>query len=134
MIDIVGEKYRYREYLDTVKEAAFILPLVDSTSFLFQPYLGEKITTSLALAIATARIPVVHEAIARLYGVEDMAVMYEDGGLADAMRRAMSLTADDRTRMVSCLQNRRASLLKDSVSNLGSTMYDLGLLASRACQ
>ncbi len=127
IIVLDGEKFGYDDYLEAVMTAAFILPLVDSTSLLFQPYFGEKVTSSLSMALATARIPVVHAAIARLYGIEGMAVTYEDGGLCDAIRRAMALPTDERGEMISGLRECRASLLRNSLSNLRAVMEDLAL-------
>jgi hypothetical protein len=120
-------RFRYGEYFRRISSAGFVLPLVDSSSPVFQPYFEDKITSSISMALGTGSIPVVHQRLAELYGLVDLAIGYPDGGLAAAMKTALDLSEESRLRMAERIEQERRALLDESLDNLASVIGELGL-------
>jgi hypothetical protein len=108
----------YRDFYRMLAAADFILPLVDTSTPLYENYYTDKATTSLMISIGLGVLPVLHSVLAQVYELEDAAICYEDGQLGDAMLRAIDIAPDDGTRLRSRLAARRNALLAQSVANL----------------
>jgi hypothetical protein len=119
--------FRYGECFRRISSAGFVLPLVDSASPLFRPYFEDKITSSISMALGTGSIPVVHQRLAELYHLVDLAIGYPDGGLAAAMKTALDLSDEVRLRMVEHIEQERRRLLDESLDNLANVIGQLGL-------
>jgi hypothetical protein len=123
--DVTGEKPDYRSFLSTIASCGFVLPLVDSSPHL-RMYFQDKITSSISMALAMHRIPVVHQALADLYNLRSLCVDYRGDGLADAMTRALSVPDEARRDIQNGLDTRRRQLLDASCENLYQTLVELG--------
>ena len=119
--------FRYGECFRRISSAGFVLPLVDSTSPLFRPYFEDKITSSISMALGTGSIPVMHQRLAELYDLVDLAIGYPDGGLAAAMKTALELSEEARLRMAERIDQKRQWLLDESLDNLAGVIGELGL-------
>jgi hypothetical protein len=122
LFDVTGGQFKYADYLRTVLSCGFILPLVDSSALVYRPYFEEKVTSSISMALATGRIPVVDHEIARLYELETTAVTYRDGDLAGAMRNALALSTEQCLERSSAIQQYRRDLLDASLNNLEASV------------
>lgn len=119
------DRFTYRDCFQRISSAGFVLPLVDPSSRVFQAYFEDKITSSISMALATGRIPVVHHRLAELYGLVDLAIGYPDGGLGAAMKTALDLSDEARLSMVARLEQTRQALLDESRDNLASVIGEL---------
>lgn len=96
----------YRTYYRLLNSVDFILPLVSPQSH--PEYFRGKSTSSVAAAIGFGKIPVLHQRLAELYGIERSALTYTDD-LAGAMRFALDLPAHE----LAALQTRLLQIKAD---------------------
>lgn len=115
--EVTGE-LTYPEFLRAIASCQFVLALIDRTSDTFASYYQFKLTSSLMMSLAVGVPPIVHAELARLYGLAEASIMYEDGGLADAIKRAAALDADVHQKLTRELSSIRGRLLTQSASNL----------------
>ena len=113
-----GDEVPFSRYLRQLSSSDFILPLVDPTSDQYAQYLMEKITSSMSMSLAFGVVPVAHTRAAEAYGVQQYAITYPDGGLADALRLAIEMPAQRRLELVAGMTGMRDRLLDTSTSNL----------------
>jgi hypothetical protein len=107
----------------------FLLPLVDKTSEMYDSYFHTKLSSSAALASAVAVVPIAHAGFARLYGLDsEQAILYEDGELLNAMRRALDERPGVHRHRREALVTRRTALLAQSVDNLGRALAAIGAI------
>lgn len=118
----------YRKYYATLTGTDFILPLVDDSPP-YRAYLEDKLTSSVVAAIGLVCVPILHRRLAELYGIEDAALQYENGGLAQALRRASELKPDELARLRAALAQKRGELLAASCENIRALLQKLGLPA-----
>lgn len=119
--------FRYAECSRRIAASGFVLPLIEPASPTFRPYLEDKITSSISMALGIGRIPVVHRRIAELYGLTDCSIVHPNRGLAAAMRTALDLSGESRLRMTERIEQERRALLDASADNLASVIAELGL-------
>jgi len=124
---IARESFHFRSYLARASSAGYILPLVDTTSPLFQPYFEDKISSSVPLAIGVGVVPVLHARLAELYGLEAAAVTYRDGQLVRALQEALAWSGEAKSEATRQLTALRDALLAESLENLARALGDLGL-------
>jgi hypothetical protein len=108
----------YRDFYRMLAASDFILPLVDSSTPLYENYYMDKATTSLMISIGLGVLPVLHSGLAQVYELSDAAICYENGQLADGMLRGMDIAPDDAARLRARLAARREAVLAESVANL----------------
>jgi len=96
----------------------FSLPLIDRSDERLRPYFESKLASSIPFAIGLGTPLVAHRDLAAAYGVESCAVLYEDGGLAAAMRQAISSSSQSRATLRSEVNATRDELLAASLENL----------------
>jgi hypothetical protein len=96
----------------------FALPLIDRSDERLRPYFESKLASSIPFAIGLGTPLVAHRDLATAYGVESCAVLYEDGGLAAAMREAISSSSESRANLRSAVNATRDELLAASLENL----------------
>ena len=68
-----------------------------------------------------------HQRLAELYDLVDLAIGYPDGGLAAAMKTALELSEEARLRMAERIDQKRQWLLDESLDNLAGVIGELGL-------
>jgi hypothetical protein len=117
----------YRDYYASVASSDFVLPLVDLTSDAYYPYFVDKLSTSVQNSLAFGIVPIVHADLAASYGISDDSVLYDDGGLDIAIRRALSMSAAEIGSKRSGLLKAREELLARSQENLAQMLFDLGI-------
>ena len=122
----------YQDYYGSMTTASFLLPLVDRTSTAYRAYFLDKITSSVQLAIGLGIVPVIHMELARLYEIEEQSVAYRDGGLTDALKRALNINAEALEPMRNGLVSKKETLLNESIANMRDTLQDIGLTPPRA--
>jgi hypothetical protein len=123
---ITGDLPGYAEYFPAIASCGFVLPLVDSSPHL-RMYFEDKITSSISMAVGMGRIPVVHAALAELYGLDSCALTFNDGDLAASMATALELSGTTRREMCERLTETRRAWLETSEKNLADALHDLGL-------
>jgi hypothetical protein len=116
----------YMELYRAIAASDFILPLIDTTAATYAPYFIDKMTTSLAVGIGLGIPSVIHSRLAELYGVADASICYEDGGLAEAMARAMAMPESERSLLRERLRERRDALLDANEANLRAAVDRVG--------
>ncbi len=123
----IVDGFSYSDSLEGIASSGFVLPLVDTTSPVFAPYFQDKISSSVSMALGVGRIPIIHQHLAEVCGLESLSITYRDGDLAAAMRRALELDGDVRRVMMEGLHARRLKLLRSSLESLRGAINDLGL-------
>jgi len=106
------------QFFDLVAGSDFSLPLIDATYERFRSYLETKLASSVPFAIGLGVPLVSHEELVRAYRVEGTGPAYEDGGLPDAMRRAIASDAAERAAWRTAIAAKREAILGASLANL----------------
>jgi hypothetical protein len=119
----------YKTYYESIAKADFLLPLVDTTSSHYRPYFLDKVTTSLLVSIGIGIVPIIHKQLADLYGVKSESVTYEDGGLPDALKRALCIDNETLKKLHSGFASKRETLLSESIRNMKETLRDLRMIS-----
>jgi len=109
----------YRAYYRLLNSVDFILPLISPESH--PTYFASKSTSSLPATIGFEKIAVLHEALARHYGIEDISFTY-DTDLLGAMRRALNASPDTFADLTARMRQKKAALLKESLHQLASAI------------
>jgi hypothetical protein len=119
----------YKRLFSDAAGSDFLLPLLDKASDTYDSYFHTKLSSSVALAFAVAVVPIVHAAFARLYGLgSEPAILYDDGELLGAMRRALDERPGAHRHRREALVARRTSLLAQSVDNLARALAAIGAI------
>ena len=101
-----------------LSESDFSLPLIDTSRDAYRAYLETKLASSIPFAIGLDVPLVANDALVRAYGIEGTGPAYEDGGLTDAMRRAIASTEEERSGWRDALMAKRDVILEASLENL----------------
>ena len=117
----------YKNFYKIIAQTEFLLPLVDGAGQVYSAYLTEKLSSAVIVAMGLGRIPVLHAKLAALYGIEDAAVAYPDGGLADALRRAFGLAPERLLALRAALWKKRTEELLASRESIRLALHELGL-------
>ena len=105
-------------FFELVKGSDFMLPLIDPSRAAFRAYLETKLASSVPFAIGLG-VPIVgHTALVAAYDILDTGPTYEDGGLAEAMRRAIVSRPEERAQWRAALAAKRDAVLDASLENL----------------
>jgi hypothetical protein len=105
----------YRAYYRLLNNVDFILPLISPE---FHPaYFASKSTSSVAATIGFQKIAVLHEELARHYGVRDISFTYRTDLLA-AMRQALDAPAAVLADLTDRVKQKKAFLLDESRRHL----------------
>ena len=96
----------------------FSLPLLDASRETFRAYLDTKLASSVPFAIGLGVPLVADAALVRAYGIEGTGPAYQDGGLAEAMRRAITSTEAERAGWRTAVATKRDAILEASLENL----------------
>ncbi|HET7828696.1 MAG TPA: hypothetical protein VFL03_04000 [Candidatus Limnocylindrales bacterium] len=99
-------------------ESDFSLPLIDTSRVDFRPYLETKLASSVPFAIGLGVPLVANDALVRAYGIEGTGPTYGDGGLTEALRRAIASSQDERDAWRGALAAKREEILESSLANL----------------
>lgn len=113
------------EYFQLVAGSDFALPLVDRTADRMRPYFKTKLASAIPLAIGLGVPLVIHRELADAYGVEACGVVYEDGGLPEAMRTAIASSERERAGWQEALEATRADLFGASLANLREAIAEV---------
>lgn len=109
-------------YFREIRRCDFLLPLVDESSPTYRPYYTVKVASAVYMSLGLG-IPLVAEsALAATYGVLPGAVTYENGGLAGAMRTAMSMSQSDRHVLSVALDEIRTRSVAGSLESLAASI------------
>lgn len=116
----------YKKYFSVLKSSDFILPLVDTTKECYQPYFKDCASSSIPISIGLEVPCVIHQEMARVYDMVQ-ALTYDDGNLADAMVRALSMSDEEHMRLRADLQKKKEELLTHSLVNIKRVLGELGV-------
>jgi len=105
-------------FFQLIAESDFSLPLIDTSRDVFRAYLETKLTSSVPFAIGLGVPLVANAALVRAYGIEGTGPEYQDGGLTEAMRRAIASTEEERSGWRGALGTKRDAILESSLTNL----------------
>ncbi|MBW4496553.1 MAG: hypothetical protein KME26_26440 [Oscillatoria princeps RMCB-10] len=123
--EVFEEDIPYQKYLYYLSTSDFILPLLDTSSSIYQPYFVTKDSSSLSTAIAL-NVPVVaHQKLAAVHEVTEASIVYEDNGLADAMKQAMEIKKSERELLKKRMAQIKESFLQQSVANMKEAIEGL---------
>jgi glycosyltransferase involved in cell wall biosynthesis len=121
----------YRNYYRLLNSVDFILPLITPDSH--PGYFKSKSDSSMAAAVGFNALPVAHEALARNYGLADIAFTYSDSVLP-AMRRALDISDQDlavrRERLANARQRYLTASMHDLEKAIASLRVDRGVQPS----
>ena len=117
-IELIKGDISYHAYLSAIGSSHFLLPLLDTTHSDYLPFQEDKMTTSIPCSVGLGAIPIIHQDFAKTYGIEAAAITYENGGLSDAMRRAIAMNDVERTQKRKALRDLKHGLLEQSLTNL----------------
>jgi hypothetical protein len=109
----------YRAYYRLLNSVDFILPLISPGSH--PAYFSNKSTSSVAATIGFEKIGVLHQDLARHYGIEDISFTY-DTDLLSAMRRALTTSPSTLAELKVRMKERKAALLQTSLQQLQSAI------------
>ena len=101
-----------------IADSDFSLPLIDTSRDTFRAYLETKLASSVPFAIGLGVPLVADAALVRAYGIDGTGPAYPDGGLTEAMRRAIASTEEERSGWRDALVTKRAAILESSLENL----------------
>lgn len=118
IMEFTAPRIPYRDFYSMLAGADFMLPLIDTSTAMYEHYYVDKASTSLMMSIGLGVVPILHSRLSQLYGLSDAGISYEDGGLADAMSRGLALRSEEATRLRQHLLGRREALLAETVANL----------------
>jgi hypothetical protein len=105
----------YRAYYRLLNSVDFILPLISPESH--PAYFASKSTSSVAATIGFEKIAVLHDDLARHYGIEDISFTY-DSDFLSAMRRALNASPEMLTDLTTKMKAKKAALLDESLQQL----------------
>jgi glycosyltransferase involved in cell wall biosynthesis len=108
----------HRTFFGLVAGSDFVLPLIDPSVGRLRPYFESKLASSIPFAIGLGVPLVLHHDLAAAYDIESCGVLHGDGELAEAMRSAISSSAESRVRWRSGVVAKRDVLLAASLENL----------------
>jgi hypothetical protein len=119
----------YRAYYRLLNSVDFILPLVGPHSH--PEYFSGKSTSSVAAAIGFGKIPVLHQRLAELYGIERDSLTYTDD-LAAAMRTALDLPASELAALQARMLRIKADYCDYSLQQMRQSIERVSAAASGA--
>lgn len=117
---------KYKEYYDLIAQAHFILPLIDKTKNEFKSFFFEKNSSSIHVAFSLGIVPIIHEQLAQIYGVEDSSIKYEDGKLSNALKQAINTDEQILQNMQNTILSKKDNLLNQSILNMKRLLNELG--------
>ena len=106
------------DFFRLVADADFSLPLIDTTDDRYRPYLETKLASSVPFAIGLGVPLIANDAMVSAYAIDGTGISYEDGRLADAMRRALESTPSERSSWRDALARKRQEILDQSLESL----------------
>lgn len=124
-IKIPGVQPEYREFYQHLMDSDFICPLIDTSTPRYSSYFRDTSSSAIPLGLGHDLIPVLHKDLAELYGLSNQSILYENGDLAGAMRKAMLLSNDEKTELLDKVRSYREAALQRSAERLDRLMTDL---------
>ncbi len=122
----------YPQMFSKLEEAHYFLPLLDPNLENHREYLTDRTSGSRQLILGFAKIPIIHEAFASVYGFNEInAVLYTNGGLETALERAINMEEHQYFQKVEALEELKNEIYSKSMTNLLSAM-DIVSLASNS--
>ncbi|HWK49521.1 MAG TPA: hypothetical protein VNR40_06520 [Steroidobacter sp.] len=118
----------YRSYFRLLNSVDFIMPLVSPQSH--PEYFRGKSTSSVAAAIGFGKVPVLHERLAELYGIERFSLTYTDD-LAGAMRSALDLPANELATLQTHMLQIKADYSEFSLHQMEQSIAQLDAASTR---
>lgn len=102
-----------------IERADFFLPLLDPNIETHRRYMLGETTGTRQLMLGFLRPAIVHRAFAAALGLSDSsAILYEDGGLAEALRKAIEISDSEYKQMCSSLCVSAQTIAEESKRNL----------------
>ena len=112
----------YATYYRLLNSIDYVMPLVSRASH--PEYFVSKVTSSVVAATGFGKVCVLDETLAGFYGIESAAFTYT-GDLADAMRRALRASDDDRAALRRRVLAIREERLQQSKQQLGQAIQQV---------
>jgi hypothetical protein len=72
-------------------------------------------------------MPIVERELAEVYGLQDSAILYDNSGLAVAMKNAINILPEQRDILTKGLAQLRKNLLYDAQENIKETLISVGI-------
>jgi len=108
----------YDDFYRELRASTFLCPLIDRENGSYRAYFEDKASSSIPSAVGNHVIPVIHEELASIYGMDRCAITYRDGMLAEALETALELTPSEMTARRSELSSLRNAFMVQSERNL----------------
>ncbi len=108
----------YDEFYRELRASTFLCPLIDKERPSYRRYFEDKASSSIPAAVGNNIIPIVHEDLASIYGIDSGSITYKDGKLLGALQTALELSSSDISDRQSDLARIRTQLMAQSEENL----------------
>jgi len=115
----------YSNFYQKIQSSCFLLPLIDTTAIEYKPYFSYKVSSVMGLIFGFTIIPIMHRKLAEKYNMTEGSVVYDDGGLANAMKIALSLPKDIQASKREVLLRRKKDMEAASINNMRSSIKRL---------
>ncbi len=113
----------YRDYYARIGGAHYMLTLIDES--FEHDYFTHKISSSISVAVGLQVVPVLHEKLATLYGLESCAISHAENHLYDAMKTALALSPEEYDALKNNLAEVQRKWQEESVDNLRNLLNPL---------
>jgi glycosyltransferase involved in cell wall biosynthesis len=109
----------FEEMFQCIEKADFMLPLLDPENQDHQHYLQGVTSGSRQLILGFNKLAVIHAEFAKRYDFSDKdSILHEDGSLARAMERALTMTETEYTELQQGLRKLAEAVYSESLENL----------------
>jgi len=115
----------YSNFYQKIQSSCFLLPLVDTTVSEYKPYFSYKVSSVMGLIFGFTIIPIMHRKLAEKYNMVEGGIVYDDGGLANSMKVALSLPEDIQNTKRDFLLRKKKDMEIASINNMRSSIKRL---------
>ncbi len=116
---------KFRDFFSQLRRSHFLLPLIAEGDPRFHAYYTSAATTSLMMAIGLGIVPILDAGLARIYGIENIGIVYGPNGLRDALERARCMDVHELSERRVALLKHRAALLEANAKGLSKALVSL---------
>ena len=121
------EAVQYSDYYQALNQCDFILPLIHSEYEPCHAYLKMKLTSSLPLAIAMNKLPILPSEVANLYQLHDASINYRCAQVGEGMKRALHLDVAEQQRLLASLSDCSERLFHQSLTEFEKALTALDI-------
>lgn len=123
--EIAGVQPDYKEFYGHLLDSEFICPLIDRSKEKYGGYFVDTSSSSIPMGLGHGLIPLLHYEFASLYGLEEISITYKNGGLIEAMKKAINMSDDQREGLRAQLKSYKEKELQRSLNALESAIRNV---------